>query len=146
MISTVCQVSLVVNVASECGYTDLNYRELVQLQTDYQDKGLTVLAFPCNQFGQQEPGTSQQVLRLATQTYGANFPIFGKVDVTGDSACAAYKYLAGNMGSVPSWNFCKYLVDQKGKVVQFFPVTSKFDEIRTSIDYLLRKVSSSNEL
>lgn len=129
------------NVASECGYTDPNYKALVQLQRDYQGKGFTVLAFPSNQFGQQEPGTNRQISTFARDTYGANFPIFAKINVTGDLVCDAYQYLTKSTGSVPTWNFCKYLVDQSGEVVQFFSQKKEITEIRTSIEYLLRKHS-----
>ena len=136
---------MVVNVASECGYTDLNYKELVRLQNDYQHRGFTVLAFPSNQFGQQEPGTNQQIITLATESYAANFPIFGKIDVMGNTTCPVYEYLVGKTGSMPTWNFCKYLVDRRGEVVQYFSQANSFDEIRTSIEYLLGK-SYSDEL
>lgn len=128
-------------MASECGYTDLNYKELVKLQQDYQDKGFTVLAFPSNQFGQQEPGTNQQILSFASNNYDVNFPIFSKVVVVGDSVCEVYGHLSRTLGSVPTWNFCKYLVGRNGEVVQFFKVTDTFDSIRTSLDYLLRERS-----
>lgn len=127
-----------VNVASECGFTDLNYKELVQLQKDYQEKGFTVLAFPCNQFGQQEPGTNQQILSFASG-YGANFPIFSRTEVMGKGVCSAYQYLIGKMGSVPSWNFCKYLIDRGGEAVQFFSQMDDFNKIRTAVEYLLNK-------
>ena len=123
-------------MASQCGYTDLNYKELVQLQMDYEEKGFTVLAFPCNQFGEQEPGTNQQILSFASD-YGVTFPIFSKVDVVGESMCEAYKHLTEELGNAPSWNFCKYLVDSNGEVVQFFSAKDDFSGIRTSIDYLL---------
>lgn len=140
------QVSLVVNVASECGYTDLNYKELVDLQQDYQDKGFTVLAFPSNQFGQQEPGTNQQILSFASNNYGVNFPIFSKVEAIGDTVCEVYRHLSETLGSAPTWNFCKYLVDRNGEVVQFFSVKDTFDSIRTSLDYILLTRERSDEL
>ena len=128
-----------VNVASECGYTDLNYKELVKLQNDYQDRGFTVLAFPCNQFGQQEPASTHQVLMFAEEKYGVGFPIFAKTEVVGEGACPLYQHLRGRTGSVPSWNFGKYLVDRAGEVVQFFSEREAFSDIRTSVEYLLRK-------
>ena len=131
------QVSLVVNVASKCGYTDLNYKELVKLQQKYGDRGFTVLAFPSNQFGQQEPGTNQQILSFASDNYEINFPIFSKVDVMGDSQCDVYRHLTETLGSEPSWNFCKYLVDRNGEVLQFFSVEDNFTSIETSVEYLL---------
>ena len=130
-----------VNVASECGYTDINYKALVQLHQDYRERGFTVLAFPSNQFGQQEPGTNQQILSFARDRYGAVFPIFAKTNVTSDAMCPVYQYLTETTGSFPSWNFCKYLVDRTGKVLQFFSEKDDFSGIRTSIEYLLRKTS-----
>lgn len=128
-----------VNVASKCGYTDYNYKRLVQLQEDYEHKGFTVLAFPCNQFGQQEPWEDKDIVSFATKNYGANFPIFSKLDITGESAGGIYRYLIGKMGSMPSWNFCKYLVNRQGDVVQFFSEKDSFESVQKSIEYLLRK-------
>ena len=128
-------------MASDCGYTDANYKHLVQLQRDYQAKGFTVLAFPCNQFGDQEPASNQKIQDFASEVYGTNFPIFGKTNVTGEQTCEVYNYLRGNMGSVPTWNFSKYLVDRAGAVVQFFSVKESFSDIRTSVEYLLGKHS-----
>ena len=129
-----------VNVASECGYTDHNYKLLTQLQEDFR-KGFTVLAFPCNQFSQQEPGNNQEIFSFVNKTYNINFPIFSKILVDGDAPSDVYQYLFGKMGQRPSWNFCKYLVNQHGEVVQFFSVTADFKEIRLSIEYLLRKAN-----
>ena len=137
-LTTSPQVVLVVNVASKCGYTDSNYNQLVGLQRDYQDRGFTVLAFPSNQFGAQEPGTNQQILSFASD-YDANFPIFSKVEVVGESACEVYRYLGEALGSVPTWNFCKYLVDSGGEVVQYFSVKDTFESIRNSVEYLLSR-------
>ena len=132
------QISLVVNVASECGYTDLNYRELVSLQEDYHDRGFNVLAFPCNQFGGQEPASNEDILRFVKEKYDVNFPMFAKVDVKGEQIAVVYEHLTGTLLSSPKWNFCKYLVDGSGKVVQFFKEQDDFANIRQSIDYLLR--------
>ena len=128
------------NVASECGYTDLNYRELVSLQEDYHDRGFNVLAFPCNQFGGQEPASNEEILRSVKEKYGVNFPMFAKVDVKGEQIAAVYEHLTGNLLSSPTWNFCKYLVDQSGRVVQFFKEQDDFVKIRESLDYLLSRV------
>lgn len=99
------QISLVVNVASECGYTDLNYRELVSLQEDYHDRGFNVLAFPCNQFGGQEPASNEDILRFVKEKYDVNFPMFAKVDVKGEQIAAVYEHLTGTLLSSPKWNF-----------------------------------------
>ncbi|KAJ0065028.1 hypothetical protein NL108_001021, partial [Boleophthalmus pectinirostris] len=86
-------ISLAVNVASECGYTDDHYRELQRLQRDFGPAHFNVLAFPCNQFGQQEPGSDREIDSFARTTYGASFPIFSKIAVTGTGANNVYKYL-----------------------------------------------------
>lgn len=132
------KVSLVVNVASQCGYTDINYRGLVQLQHKFGPLGFTVLAFPCNQFGYQEPGTIQEIIRF-TENYGVRFPIFNKVDVIGERTSAVYQYLIGSSGSIPKWNFCKYLVDRNGHVIKFFTQDEPFEYISHSISNLLQR-------
>ena len=128
-----------VNVASECGFTDQNYRDLVSLQNDYHSSGFTVLAFPCNQFGSQEPASNEEILEFARTKYNANFPMFAKVDVKGEHIAPVFEYLTGTLLSTPSWNFCKYLVNQNGEVVQFFKETDSFVSIRQSLDYLISR-------
>ena len=132
------KVLLIVNVASECGYTDLNYRELVQLQNEFGSQGFSVLAFPCNQFGGQEPGSMQEIVAFA-ESYGVNFPLFSKVDVVGKDASEVYKHLFRATGAKPTWNFCKYLVNERGAVVQFFSQKQKFASIRQGIQFVLKK-------
>lgn len=127
------------NVASECGYTDHNYRQLVSLQDDYHSKGFNVLAFPCNQFGEQEPGSNEEILKFAREKYNVNFPMFAKVDVKGEQVTGVYEHLTGSLLNAPTWNFCKYLVDQSGEVVQFFKEKDDFSSIRQSLDYLLSR-------
>ena len=140
------QVSLIVNVASECGYTDYNYRQLVRIQDQFRHKGFTVLAFPCNQFGQQEPGDNQEILSFVKDRFNINFPIFSKIEVMGKSTADIYRYLIENTGSVPSWNFCKYLVNQSGEVVQFFSEKADFSDITDSVEYLLARKRLQEEL
>ena len=139
-------MSLVVNVASECGYTDLNYRELVRLQTKYGSSGFTVLAFPCNQFGQQEPGRDQDIIRFVREEYGVTFPLFSKVDVHGERTCTVYRYLTSAFGRTPSWNFCKYLVARDGQVVEYFSERDTFQSISQSLENLLSKPYAHKEL
>lgn len=127
-----------VNVASQCGYTDLNYRELVTLQDEFAHEGFTVLAFPCNQFGQQEPGSMAEITEFA-QSYGVNFPLFSKVDVVGQQRSEVYSFLFEATRTQPQWNFCKYLVDRDGAVRQFFSEKGDFAAIRHAINYLLNK-------
>ncbi|MDO3416744.1 glutathione peroxidase [Hymenobacter sp. BT770] len=114
---------LIVNTASECGYTP-QYKELEELYKKHGDK-VTVLGFPANNFGGQEPGTEAQIATFCEKNYGVTFPLFSKVSVKGDDTAPLYKFLAdktqnGAVDSAPSWNFCKYLVDQNGHVVKFY--------------------------
>ncbi|KAE8977093.1 hypothetical protein PR003_g25610 [Phytophthora rubi] len=108
------RVILVVNVASDCGYTDKNYRELQELYEKYHDEGFTVLGFPCNQFGGQEPGTAEEILKFTQEKYHVTFPLFTKVDVNGDKAHPLFKFLKQQLdGFVTNdikWNFTKFLV------------------------------------
>lgn len=123
------KVLLIVNVASQCGLTNSNYPELTQLYDKHKDKGLEILAFPCNQFGNQEPGSNEQIMEFACTRFKAEFPIFDKVDVNGDTAAPIYKYLksskGGLLGDGIKWNFTKFLVDKDGNVVdRYAPTTS----------------------
>lgn len=138
----VLQVSLIVNGASECGYTEHNYKQLVQLQSKYPSDIFNVLVFPCNQFGGQEPNPDNAaILEHIDKTFHINFEMFAKVDVLPHSNTQSplYKYLTNVSGSVPQWNFCKYLVNGAGEVVQYFNQVQDFKEIEQSIDYLTSK-------
>ena len=143
MIKMLCsvflQVLLIVNVASYCGYTDINYRTLVWYQVTYQPEGFEVLGFPCNQFGDQEPDSHSEILKFAKSNYDLNFRLFSKSDVIGEGRNALYELLYERTGSAPTWNFAKYLVDQNGEVVQFFNTRDTDEEIHQSIRYLLSK-------
>lgn len=122
------KVLLVVNVASKCGFTDSNYTQLTELYSRYKDKGFEILAFPCNQFLKQEPGSSQQAEEFACSRYKAEYPIFGKVRVNGRDAAPVYKFLkaqkSGFLGSSIKWNFTKFLIDKEGHVIQRFGTTT----------------------
>ncbi|KAJ6933596.1 phospholipid hydroperoxide glutathione peroxidase [Populus alba x Populus x berolinensis] len=123
------KVLLIVNVASQCGLTDSNYTELTQLYAKYKDQGLEILAFPCNQFGSQEPGSSEEIVEFACTRFKAEYPIFDKVEVNGNNAAPIYKYLKSSKGGLfgdnIKWNFSKFLVDKEGKVVdRYAPTTS----------------------
>ncbi|GAB3238696.1 glutathione peroxidase [Hymenobacter seoulensis] len=129
---------LIVNTASECGYTP-QYKELEELYQKHGDK-VTVLGFPANNFGGQEPGTEAQIAAFCEKNYGVTFPLFSKVSVKGDDTAPLYKFLAdkaknGAVGDAPSWNFCKYLVDEQGHVVAFYPskVKPMSEELVTAI-------------
>ncbi|CAL9232498.1 unnamed protein product [Arabidopsis halleri] len=123
------KVLLIVNVASQCGLTNSNYTELAQLYEKYKDHGFEILAFPCNQFGNQEPGTNEEIVQFACTRFKAEYPIFDKVDVNGDKAAPIYKFLKSSKGGLfgdgIKWNFAKFLVDKDGNVVdRYAPTTS----------------------
>lgn len=109
---------LIVNTASECGYTP-QYADLQKLNEQYGSK-VTILGFPANNFGGQEPGTSAQISSFCKKNYGVTFQMFEKISVKGDDQHALYKWLKEKTGEEPSWNFCKYLVKPDG-TVKFFP-------------------------
>jgi glutathione peroxidase len=132
------KVSLVVNVASKCGYTP-QYEGLEKLQREMKDKGFNVLGFPSNDFGGQEPGTAQEIATFCRLTYDVTFPMFDKVVTKkGAGQSPVYSYL-GETGNLPAWNFSKYVVDKNGKVVAFFPsaVTPEDPALRAAISKAL---------
>lgn len=135
------RVLLIVNTASECGFTP-QYKGLEALYRDYRERGLTVLGFPCNQFGGQEPGENSEIARFCEVNYGVTFPMFAKIDVNGDSAHPLYAWLKkeapGVLGSERiKWNFTKLLVDRDGRVVGRFAPTTTPEELRSHIERLL---------
>jgi glutathione peroxidase len=133
------QVTLVVNVASECGYTP-QYAGLQALQTRLQDSGFSVLAFPSNEFGGQEPGSAAEVRAFCTQNYGVTFPLFEKCrTLSGDDRSPVYGYLENQLGAVPNWNFCKFLVGKNGTPVAFFDsrVTPEDSDLLAAIEAAL---------
>jgi glutathione peroxidase len=128
------QVSLVVNVASKCGFTP-QYEGLEKLQRELHGKGFNVLGFPSNDFGQQEPGTAQEIATFCKLTYDVTFPMFEKVVTQkGAGQSPVYAFL-GQSGHLPSWNFAKYLIDKQGRVLAFFPseVTPEDATLRSAI-------------
>ncbi|MDB6133528.1 MAG: glutathione peroxidase [Verrucomicrobiales bacterium] len=132
------KVLLVVNVASKCGLTP-QYKALQELQDKYKDKGFTVLAFPCNDFGDQEPGTLEEIKTFCTNRYHVTFPIFDKLHVKGPEQHPLYKDLTGKDGAFPGdvkWNFGKFLIGKDGKpLARFEPkVTPDAPEIAKAID------------
>ncbi|KAI9393669.1 hypothetical protein POPTR_006G265400v4 [Populus trichocarpa] len=132
---------LIVNVASKCGLTSSNYSELTHIYEKYKTQGFEILAFPCNQFGGQEPGSNPEIKQFACTRYKAEFPIFDKVDVNGPSTAPVYQFLkssaGGFLGDLIKWNFEKFLVDKNGKVVERYqPTTSPF-QIEKDIQKLL---------
>lgn len=114
------KVLLVVNTASQCGFTP-QYEGLEKLHGRYASRGLVILGFPSNDFGQQEPGTSQQIGEVCFNTYGVRFPMFAKTSVTGAAANPLHAELARITGQAPRWNFHKYLVSRAGEPVAHYP-------------------------
>src|SRR5687768_14179482 len=128
------KVSLVVNVASKCGYTP-QYEGLEKLQRELKGKGFNVLGFPSNDFGGQEPGTAQEIATFCRLTYDVTFPMFEKVVTKkGADQSPVYNFL-GQTGNLPAWNFSKYLIDKQGRIVAFFPsaVTPEDPALRSAI-------------
>jgi glutathione peroxidase len=121
------KVLLVVNTASKCGFTP-QYEGLEALQKKYAARGFSVLGFPSNDFKGQEPGSEKDIQDFCTLTYGVKFPMFQKVQVTGDDATPLYQRLTAATGVAPGWNFHKYLVSRDGKVVAQFPSKVKPDD------------------
>ena len=133
------KVLLVVNTASYCGYTG-QYDGLEKLYARLKDKGLVVLGFPSNDFGEQEPGSEKEIADFCRLTYGVEFPMVGKTVVKGAAANPFYQQLAKLTSSQPAWNFHKYLIDRTGKQVFAFPSSTKPDdsELLKKIDELLK--------
>ncbi|WP_128894035.1 glutathione peroxidase [Longirhabdus pacifica] len=134
-------VLLVVNTASKCGFSP-QYSELEEMYQQYKDQGFQILAFPCNQFGNQEPGNDEQIQEYCTINHGVTFPVMDKVDVNGKDADPLYKYLSneapGVLGSKSiKWNFTKFLIDRDGKVVGRFAPKTKPSEMHEEIQKLL---------
>jgi glutathione peroxidase len=132
------KVSLVVNVASKCGFTP-QYEGLEKMQKDMGGKNFNILGFPSNDFGGQEPGTPEEIATFCKRTYDVTFPMFSKVVTkAGDNQSQIYKFL-GTSGNLPKWNFSKYVVDKNGKIVAFFPSTVKPDapELQAAIKQAL---------
>ena len=135
------KVLLIVNVASECGFTP-QYAGLEALQKRYGAQGFSVLGFPSNQFGAQEPGTAAEIANFCERNYGVTFPLFAKIDVNGSGAHPLYKYLtsekAGLLGTEAiKWNFTKFLIDKEGKPVARYGSSTKPDALEAPIKKLL---------
>jgi glutathione peroxidase len=135
------RIVLVVNVASRCGFTP-QYKQLQELHDRYSSRGLTILAFPCNQFGGQEPGEDNQILEFCSTNYGVTFPVMSKVQVNGPQADPIYVHLKkqspGLLGSEAiKWNFTKFLVDQSGNVLTRYASTTSPSDIARDIEKLL---------
>jgi glutathione peroxidase len=134
------QVLLIVNTASACGFTP-QYKGLEALQKAYGSRGFSVLGFPCNQFGRQEPGDAAQIGQFCSKNYAVSFPMFDKIEVNGDHAHPLYRYLKGEksglLGPSIKWNFTKFLVDRSGKVVARHAPTTTPEALTREIEALL---------
>lgn len=135
------KILLIVNVASKCGFTP-QYEGLEALYRNYQDKGFEILAFPCNQFGAQEPGDESEIKDFCKLTYDVSFPMFQKIDVNGANTHPLYQFLKseekGLLGTEGiKWNFTKFLIDRKGNVVDRFAPATKPADLEKDIQKLL---------
>lgn len=137
------KVILIVNVASNCGFTP-QYEGLQKLYKNYKDKGLVVLGFPCNQFGLQEPGDENEIKDFCSLTYNVTFPMFSKIEVNGLNTAPLFKYLKKNYkGNLKNddirWNFTKYLINRNGEITNRFEPQTTPEDIEKDIIELLNK-------
>ena len=134
------RVVLVVNTASQCGFTP-QYGGLQKLHDEYAPQGFAVLGFPCDQFGNQEPGDDAEVAGFCQKNFGVTFPLFSKVEVNGDDAHPLYQWLrdskGGVLGSKIKWNFTKYLVGKDGQVIDRYAPTTKPEKLGDDIEKAL---------
>lgn len=138
------KVLLIVNTASKCGFTK-HYDGLQKLYEDYNKDGFEVLAFPCNQFGNQEPGTEEEIISFCKLNFNTTFRIFKKIEVNGKNTNPLFAYLKealpGLLTNSIKWNFTKFLIDRSGKPFKRYASTTKPESIRSDIESLLRKES-----
>lgn len=137
------KVILIVNTASKCGFTP-QYRGLEELYDKYKDQGLVILGFPCNQFGSQEMGNSEEIGAFCEKNFGVTFPVFEKIDVNGDNAAPLYQDLKseapGLLGTQKiKWNFTKFLLSRKGEVIDRYAPTTKPEDMEEDICQALRE-------
>lgn len=136
------QLVLVVNTASKCGFTP-QYAGLEALYQQFKDQGLVILGFPCNQFGNQEPGGAEQIAETCQINYGVSFPMYAKVDVNGASAHPLFQWLTselpGWLGKSIKWNFTKFLIGRDGKPIKRFATITKPEQMANFIQQQLKK-------
>ncbi|MEO5852518.1 MAG: glutathione peroxidase [Nocardioides sp.] len=134
------KVVLVVNTASQCGFTP-QYAGLQELHDSYTDQGFAVLGFPCDQFGNQEPGEDAEIASFCERNFGVTFPLFAKVEVNGDDAHPLFEWLrsekGGLLGSKIKWNFTKFLVGKDGQVVKRYAPTAAPDKLGGDVEKAL---------
>ena len=135
------KVLLIVNTATGCGFTP-QYNGLEELYEKYRDKGFEILDFPCNQFGEQAPGTDAEITEFCTINFGVSFKQFSKIDVNGENEAPLYTYLKGEKGGILGtkikWNFTKFLVDREGNVVERYAPTVTPERMEPKIIELLK--------
>ncbi|CUM66822.1 uncharacterized protein PRCAT00004506001 [Priceomyces carsonii] len=136
------KVVLIVNVASKCGFTP-QYKELEEVYKKYEDKGFTIIGFPCNQFGGQEPGSAEEIESFCKLNYGVTFPILKKIDVNGSKADPVYEFLKGKKSGLLGlnrikWNFEKFLIDKEGNVIERYSSLTKPKSLEPKIEELLK--------
>jgi len=136
------KVLLIVNVASECGFTP-QYEGLEKLYETYKKQGFEILAFPCNQFGGQEPGSSEEIQKFCSTKFSVTFPLFEKIEVNGDNTHPLYVFLkseaTGFLGSESiKWNFTKFLIDKNGNIIDRYGSATKPEKIAKDIEALLK--------
>jgi glutathione peroxidase len=136
------QVTLIVNTASQCGFTP-QLSGLQELHSTFSERGFAVLGFPCNQFGGQEPGSADEIGSFCQRNYGVEFPIFSKVDVKGRDAHPLFRWLTrerpGRLGRTIRWNFTKFLVDAEGRVVKRYGSSTKPEQIARDVEAALAR-------
>lgn len=140
---------LIVNVASQWGFTDKNYKQLQELHTKYAESaGLRILAFPCNQFGSQEPGTNAEIKEFATSKYGVQFDLFSKINVNGNDAHPLYNFLknkqSGFLVNAIKWNFTKFLINKDGVPVKRYAPNTEPLSIQKDLLKILEEQSSAS--
>jgi glutathione peroxidase len=144
------QVLLIVNVASRCGFTP-QYAGLESLYQEYKDQGFSVLGFPCDQFGHQEPGSETEIQSFCSTNYNVNFPMFAKIEVNGPGTHPLYQLLKaekkGLLGTQAiKWNFTKFLVDRQGEVVSRYAPTTTPDKIAPDVETQIESASGNSSL
>jgi len=136
------KVLLIVNTASKCGFTP-QFEELQNLYETYHEQGFEILGFPCNQFGNQDPGSDEEIESFCQMSYNVTFPMFSKIDVNGENAHPLYKYLTNEAKGILSnqikWNFTKFLVNRNGEVVDRFAPQTKPNKLKEDIEKQLNK-------
>ena len=140
------KVALIVNVASQCGFTN-TYADLQRLKDILGDEGslFEVIGFPCNQFGQQEPGSNAEIKRFAVDRYKVDFPLMSKVEVIGENAHPVWRFLSRESGLEPGWNFYKYLMDHEGNLVKAEPAQTNVEKMFNTIEKAISKAKAAKD-